>query len=423
MLELAFSPNGRVLASAGTDLRIIFWDMETFEPLAIIESGHTGWINSLAFSPDGQLLLSGSADGTIRVWDLTTMQPRVLDGNVGSVWDIAFDPRSLRFVSAGDQTLLWDITLPPRPGEAIIFAEQAIEQVLVVGDQLFIGEADGSIHIWQDGTHVKTLHGHTAPITSMDIQYNRLISSSADGQVLIWDGDSNRELLQLADPVWVVHWEEDSVLVAGDHPSILRLNPETGETIAEFSGVTGVLSLVTDGQYIIAGERNGMIHVWDDEGLRYSISAHESAVTSLLLDGDMLISAGRDRTIKLWDVQTGELLQPPLVGHTDWVLDIALGYQMLASAGRDGTVRLWSLPEGRPLGNALTGHFDWVTTVAFRDGVLYSAGHDQTVIAWDIALDDWLSLACRISNRNLTMQEWRQYFPDEVYRQTCPVTE
>ena len=404
VLTIAFSPSGRLLASAGADGQLIFWDMESYQPIAQVESGHTGWIQSLAFSADGQILLSASADNTIRAWDLATMQPTVLESNSGTIWSVAFDPESLQFASAGDETLVWDIALPQRPGEAIVFNDYAVERLLIHDAQLYIGDANGNIRRGEE-----TLVGHRAPITSLDVdEQGRLLSAAADGTVIA-DG---QQLIALEEPVWAARWDGDTVLVAGDHPVVLRLDATTGETITEYPGVTGVLSLVTDGEYMAVGERDGMIRVWKGDTLLYAITAHENSVTALLIQDDMLISAGRDRVIKLWDIRTGELLQPPLTGHTDWVLDLAFDDGILASGGRDGIVRLWALPEGRPLGGALIGHFDWVNAVALGDGVLYSGGRDQTVIAWDVALDNWLERACDISNRTFTAEEVQQFFPN-----------
>jgi WD40 repeat protein len=138
--SVAFSPDGKKLASSSGDNTIRIWDLQQprLDPVLLV--GHSDDVLSVAFSPDGQTLASGSADKTIRVWDLHQPEavPLILARHQGRVFSVAFSPdgRHLASGSEDKNVLLW--------GRSRILADIACQLVwrnLTLGEwRLFVGE-------------------------------------------------------------------------------------------------------------------------------------------------------------------------------------------------------------------------------------------------------------------------------------------
>ncbi|HUE71084.1 MAG TPA: protein kinase [Pirellulaceae bacterium] len=112
---VAFSPNGRLLASASLDRTLKVWDAANGKVVWTLH-GHASSVNAVAFSPDGRRLASGSDDRTIKVWDIATGQElltiAVQSGRPGRVFAVAFSPDNRHIASTGDDGLvrIWDGT-------------------------------------------------------------------------------------------------------------------------------------------------------------------------------------------------------------------------------------------------------------------------------------------------------------------------
>lgn len=111
VVSVAFSPDGKTLASGSSDNTVKLWDVASGGEVRTL-SGHTDWARSVAFSPDGRTLASGSGDETVKLWDVASGQEvRTLSGYTRDVWSVAFSPdgRTLASASSDKTVKLWGV--------------------------------------------------------------------------------------------------------------------------------------------------------------------------------------------------------------------------------------------------------------------------------------------------------------------------
>ncbi len=207
IFRIAWSPDGRVLASGSADNTIHLWDGQMGQALRTLE-GHTAPVLGVAWSPDGVVLASGSDDKTIRLWDRQTGQTlRTLEGHSEQVKCVAWSPDGRVLASGSDDNTirLWDV----RTGQALGTLEGHTESVPYVawspnGRVLASGSFDDTIRLWdgQTGQALRTLEGHTQLVQSLSFSWDgRLLASkSSDNTVRIWRTDRWEEVAKLKEP-------------------------------------------------------------------------------------------------------------------------------------------------------------------------------------------------------------------------------
>ena len=247
---MAWSPDGKSLASASNDNTVRLWDFASGRELRRLE-GHSSSVRSVAWSPDGKSLASASDDNTVRLWDAETGRERChLKDHSDGVRSVSWSPDGKTLASASvDETVrLWNAT----SCREIIRLEGHLGPVTSVawspdGKAIASAGNDRTVRLWNAGHRrdLRRLEGHVGPVTSVSWSPDgkALASASGDGSVRIWDPrGALAMILWSGDDGWVA-WragepEEHRVLRGEDgsllvHPnedgSIEAMPPDAGK--------------------------------------------------------------------------------------------------------------------------------------------------------------------------------------------------
>jgi WD40 repeat protein len=251
--SVAFSPDGKLLASGGADNTIILWDVETREPIGQPLTGHLDWVTTVAFSPDGKILASGSADTTIILWDVATRQRvgqplKAHPSEFAWVMSVDFSPdgKTLAAGGIGDNIILWDVStvrntrvdMGALVGKALSGDIGNIESVAFSPDGKILasGTDDNIIVLWdlETGQAIgQPLAGHSDEVTSVTFSPDgKVLASSGRDGIFLWDVQTGEPIGQrLGRPAEVdsVAFSPDGgLLVSGgwDGVFLWDLNPE-----------------------------------------------------------------------------------------------------------------------------------------------------------------------------------------------------
>ena len=403
-----FSHDGKLVATGGSDLTVRTWDSVSGQKLD--EFPTTGQTTDLAFSPDDRFLAAaGSIDTTARIWNVTTGDlVGIVSGHRSGVQSVTFSPNGRSVLTTG------------RDGKVLLSrSEGGFLQAALLGSQGSVPNAsfspdgrrvitagdDGSARIWDADVDLsgsgpagnpQKLGSHALPVTAVGYSPNGklVLSAGADGTARLWRSDGSALKLEHRGAVTCASFSKDGALViTGSADGTARVwRSANGALVAVLphGAPVSAARLSPDGRVAVTAGLDGSARLWEVRGekLLHTLQ-HDKAIDDARFDGsgNRLVTGSEDGTAAVWRVSDGKRLAT-LTGHTGAVVAAAFSPEgkHIATASADFTARIWNARTGASE-HTLAEHTAALTALAFSpDGrQLATSSTDRDIRVWSVS--------------------------------------
>ncbi len=367
--SVAFSPDGQKLVSAGgNDKLVVVWDLSKRRIIRTFK-GHDEAVVATKFSPDGRRIVSASSDNTVRIWDLNVSQEVHQLKHDGRVWAIDISPDGAVIATASgrdDRSRIqgWNMDTGARMWELPGDGHQADLAFSPDGKCLAVADSLQNVRIYDRQTLqriqiIDTFVGY-APHLTFSPDGTRIAANQADNSVRIWDAERGTVIETIRGQnsrVQNVAFRPASTEIAfgtvRDFVFVYDAGAEQGTTLlrTQQDRITAI-GFSPEGSQLASCGEDGLIQTWDvrqgGTGTRLAKIATPLRSLAYSPDGRFLATCGDDQIARVWDLAAAKCVTE-FAAHSRGLQAIAYSPDgtLIATAGRSRQVKVWEPLSGR----------------------------------------------------------------------------